>query len=196
MLAVMPIGEVSRCAVEPSFLPRRSRWPRSMLWPPTSWCGGRRGSSPRRTRRSGRSSRPSSRTAASRSTSSWVRKRNLADLLAALEGGRAPPDFIFTVIIQHYEQSVYEDGSSISRTPSATFPTSSTGTRSSAPPCPTGRRGLYLLPMGFATHHVHAWKSLMEQAGLHTGGDPWRLGRVLGFMVRPGPARGARGAGP
>ena len=29
----------------------------------------------------------------------------------------------------------------------------------------TGRRGLYLLPVGFATHHVHAWKSLLEQAG-------------------------------
>ncbi|MGH6917311.1 MAG: ABC transporter substrate-binding protein, partial [Geminicoccaceae bacterium] len=29
----------------------------------------------------------------------------------------------------------------------------------------TGRRGLFLLPMGFATHHVHAWKSLLEQAG-------------------------------
>jgi multiple sugar transport system substrate-binding protein len=29
----------------------------------------------------------------------------------------------------------------------------------------TGRRGLFLLPMGFATHHVHAWKSLLELAG-------------------------------
>jgi hypothetical protein len=24
---------------------------------------------------------------------------------------------------------------------------------------------LYLLPAGFATHHVHAWKRLLEQAG-------------------------------
>ena len=29
----------------------------------------------------------------------------------------------------------------------------------------TGRRGLYLLPMGLATHHVHVWKSLLERAG-------------------------------
>ena len=29
----------------------------------------------------------------------------------------------------------------------------------------TGRRGLYLLPVGFATHHVHAWSSLLERAG-------------------------------
>jgi multiple sugar transport system substrate-binding protein len=26
-----------------------------------------------------------------------------------------------------------------------------------------GRRRLYLLPMGFATHHVHVWKSLLER---------------------------------
>jgi multiple sugar transport system substrate-binding protein len=30
----------------------------------------------------------------------------------------------------------------------------------------TGRRGLYLLPMGLATHHVHVWKNLLERAGL------------------------------
>lgn len=29
----------------------------------------------------------------------------------------------------------------------------------------TGRRGLYLLPMGLSTHHVHVWKSLLERAG-------------------------------
>ena len=29
----------------------------------------------------------------------------------------------------------------------------------------TGQRGLYALPMGRATNHVHVWKSLLEQAG-------------------------------
>jgi multiple sugar transport system substrate-binding protein len=29
----------------------------------------------------------------------------------------------------------------------------------------TGRTGLYSLPMARATHHVHVWKSLLEQAG-------------------------------
>jgi multiple sugar transport system substrate-binding protein len=29
----------------------------------------------------------------------------------------------------------------------------------------TGRRGLYLLPMGLASHHVHVWRSLLERAG-------------------------------
>jgi multiple sugar transport system substrate-binding protein len=29
----------------------------------------------------------------------------------------------------------------------------------------TGQRGLYMLPMGLASHHVHVWKSLLERAG-------------------------------
>ena len=36
----------------------------------------------------------------------------------------------------------------------------------------TGRRGLYLLPMGFSTHHVHAWKSLIERAGFTSADIP------------------------
>src|SRR3954452_3718656 len=30
----------------------------------------------------------------------------------------------------------------------------------------TGRRGLYALPMGRVSNHVHVWKSLLERAGL------------------------------
>jgi multiple sugar transport system substrate-binding protein len=29
----------------------------------------------------------------------------------------------------------------------------------------TGRRALYALPMGSSTHHIHVWRSLLEQAG-------------------------------
>jgi multiple sugar transport system substrate-binding protein len=29
----------------------------------------------------------------------------------------------------------------------------------------TGRRGLYELPMGIATNHIHVWRNLLEQAG-------------------------------
>jgi hypothetical protein len=29
----------------------------------------------------------------------------------------------------------------------------------------TGRRGLYELPMGIATNHLHVWRNLLEQAG-------------------------------
>jgi multiple sugar transport system substrate-binding protein len=30
----------------------------------------------------------------------------------------------------------------------------------------TGQRGIFMLPMGLASHHVHVWKSLLERAGL------------------------------
>jgi multiple sugar transport system substrate-binding protein len=29
----------------------------------------------------------------------------------------------------------------------------------------TGRRALYMLPIGFATNHIHVWRNLLEQAG-------------------------------
>ena len=92
-----------------------------------------------------------------------------SDLVAAIEAGRPPPDFVFTFhCIQHYEQWAYE-GRLVDLTDavghfSDLFDpyvldrlTLLNGT--------TGRRGLYLLPMGLATHHVHVWKSLLEQAG-------------------------------
>jgi multiple sugar transport system substrate-binding protein len=30
----------------------------------------------------------------------------------------------------------------------------------------TGRRAIYALPMGFSTHHLHVWRSLLDQAGI------------------------------
>ena len=93
----------------------------------------------------------------------------VADLVAALEAGRPTPDFVFTVAeTQPYERWVYEgrlvdltdavghfsdlfDPDALERV------TLLDGT--------TGRRGLYLLPMGLASHHVHVWKSLLERAG-------------------------------
>jgi multiple sugar transport system substrate-binding protein len=92
-----------------------------------------------------------------------------ADLMAAIEAGRRTPDFVFTVAdTQPYEQWAYEgrlveltdvvghfadlfDPDALERM------TLLNGT--------TGQRGLYLLPMGLATHHLHAWKSLLERAG-------------------------------
>ena len=56
------------CAAQPSSLPRRCSWRRRPA-PPTSWSGGRKGSTLRRTRRFTRSSPPSSRRPASRSSS-------------------------------------------------------------------------------------------------------------------------------
>jgi multiple sugar transport system substrate-binding protein len=93
----------------------------------------------------------------------------LADLMAALEAGGRTPDFVFTVInIRHYEQWAYE-GRLVDLTDavghfSDLFDPDALDSVTLLD-ATTGRRGLYLLPMGFATHHVHAWKSLLEQAG-------------------------------
>jgi ABC-type glycerol-3-phosphate transport system substrate-binding protein len=92
-----------------------------------------------------------------------------ADLMAAVEAGRRSPDFVFSVInIRHYEQWAYE-GRLVDLTDaighfSDLFDRDALDSITLLD-ATTGRRGLYLLPMGFATHHVHAWKSLFERAG-------------------------------
>ena len=98
-----------------------------------------------------------------------VQEELVADLVAALEAGRRTPDFVFTVVdTQPYERWAYEGRlvdlsdavghySDLFDRDALRGATLLDGT--------TGRRGLYLLPMGFATHHVHVWKSLLERAG-------------------------------
>jgi multiple sugar transport system substrate-binding protein len=96
--------------------------------------------------------------------------------VAALDTGRITPDFVFTVAeTQPYEQWAYEgrlvdltdavghfsdlfDPDALERM------TLLNGT--------TGQRGLYLLPMGFATHHVHVWKNLLERSGFSLANVP------------------------
>jgi multiple sugar transport system substrate-binding protein len=92
-----------------------------------------------------------------------------ADLAAAVEARRRTPDFVFTVAdTQPYEQWAYEGrlvdlADAVGHFADLFDPdalesvTLLDGT--------TGRRGLYLLPMGFATHHVHVWQNLLERAG-------------------------------
>jgi multiple sugar transport system substrate-binding protein len=93
----------------------------------------------------------------------------VAELMVALEAGRGIPDFLFTVTeTQPYEKWAYEgrlvdlsDGVghfSDLFDPEALEPNTLLDAT-------TGRRGLYLLPIGIATHHVHAWKSLLERGG-------------------------------
>jgi multiple sugar transport system substrate-binding protein len=89
-------------------------------------------------------------------------------VVAAVEAGK-PPDFVFSAIgIQDDVQWAY-DGRLVDLTDAVGHfadlfdpyaldqVTLLDGT--------TGRRGLYLLPVGFSTNHVHVWKSLLEQAG-------------------------------
>jgi multiple sugar transport system substrate-binding protein len=87
-----------------------------------------------------------------------------ADLAAA-----GTPDFVFTVAeTQPYEQWAYEsrliDLSDVVGHFSDLFDADvlERGTLLNGT---TGERGLYLLPMGIASHHVHVWKSLLERAG-------------------------------
>ena len=98
----------------------------------------------------------------------WEHVRD--DAVAAIETGRPPPDFIFTVnVIPHRDQWAYEgrlveltDAIGPMREMFAPYAlehvTLFDGT--------TGQRGLYALPIGFSTFHIHVWKSLLERAGL------------------------------
>ena len=85
-------------------------------------------------------------------------------VVAAVEAGE-PPDFAFSVVgIQDDVQWAY-DGRLVDLTDAVGYfadlfdpyaldqVTLLDG---------TGRRGLYLLPVGFGTHHVHVWKNLLE----------------------------------
>jgi multiple sugar transport system substrate-binding protein len=58
----------------------------------------------------------------------------------------------------------------------------------------TGQKGMYGLPMGRTTYHIHVWKSLLEQAGLTLEDIPKEWEAFWGFVVRRGAAAGAQGA--
>jgi multiple sugar transport system substrate-binding protein len=89
-------------------------------------------------------------------------------LVTAVEAGR-PPDFAFSIVnTRHDEQWAY-GGRLVDLTDavgqfSDLFDPDALDAVTVLDRT-TGRRGLYLLPVGFATHHVHAWKSLLAQAG-------------------------------
>jgi multiple sugar transport system substrate-binding protein len=98
-----------------------------------------------------------------------VQEELLADLVAALQAGRPTPDFVYTVVdIPQSERWAYEgrllDLSNAVGHFSDLFDRDALA-RSTLLNGSTGRRGLYLLPLGLASHHVHVWKSLLERAG-------------------------------
>ena len=166
----------------------------------TSWSGGSRGSIPRKTRRSGRSSPPSSRRPASRSISSnRHRDEIMKKTESALEAG-APPDFLFGATSERWAaQWAYEDRLvDLAERPRPGPQTFSTPTRievSTLLDGKTGRRGLYALPMGRYSNHVHAWNSLLERAGFSLADIPSRVGCFLVVLVRPGQPACARRLG-
>jgi multiple sugar transport system substrate-binding protein len=96
-------------------------------------------------------------------------EQELPDMLVAAVEAKRPPDFVFSIINTQHDEPWAHEGRLVELTdavghfsdlfdPDALKAvTLLDGT--------TGRRGLYLLPVGFATHHVHAWKSLLGQAG-------------------------------
>jgi multiple sugar transport system substrate-binding protein len=89
-------------------------------------------------------------------------------VVAAVEAGE-PPDFAFSILnIRQSEQWAYE-GRLVDLTDAvghfADLFDPDALDQVTLLDATTGRRGLYLLPMGFTTHHVHAWKSLLERAG-------------------------------
>ena len=123
----------------------------------------------RRTRRSGRSSPPSSRTPASRSSSSSIQAgASRGKIAAALEAGQ-PPDFAFGLCFTNYiGQWAFDDRlvdlsdavghfSDLFDPDVLSLELWLNGS--------TGQKALYGLPMGRTTTHVHVWKSLLEQAG-------------------------------
>jgi multiple sugar transport system substrate-binding protein len=98
-----------------------------------------------------------------------VQEQQLADLVAALQARQRTPDFVYTVVgIPQVERWAYEgrlvDLSDAVGHFSDLFDRDALE-RSTLVNGSMGRRGLYLLPLGLASHHVHVWKSLLERAG-------------------------------
>jgi multiple sugar transport system substrate-binding protein len=89
-------------------------------------------------------------------------------VVAAVEAGE-PPDFVFSVVIIQDDAQWAHDGRLVDLTEAVghladLFDPDALDAVTLLDET-TGRRELYLLPVGFATNHVHAWKSLLEQAG-------------------------------
>jgi multiple sugar transport system substrate-binding protein len=99
----------------------------------------------------------------------------VAKTLAAIAAGQ-PPDFLFgTTTDYYYGQWAYEgrlvDLTDVLGSLAGQFDQDALA-RATKLDGTTGRRGLYSLPMGRLTEHVHAWKNLLEQAGFTLANIP------------------------
>lgn len=107
------------------------------------------------------------------------------DTVAAIAAGWRPPDFVFAVNgIPQRDQWAYEgrlvelrDAIGPMREMFAPYAlerfTLFDGT--------TDQRGLYALPIGLSTFHIHVWKSLLERAGLTLEDIPREWGAFWAF---------------
>jgi multiple sugar transport system substrate-binding protein len=103
---------------------------------------------------------------------------------AAVEAGR-PPDFLFSLNVQGpiyewaYDDRLVDLTDAVEPFRHLFAPDSlELATLFNAS---TGRRGLYALPMGRATHHIYVWRSLLEQAGLKLEDIPKEWGAFWSF---------------
>jgi multiple sugar transport system substrate-binding protein len=96
-------------------------------------------------------------------------EQELPDMVvAAVEAGE-PPDFVFSVVIIQDDARWAHEDRLVDLTDAvghfADLFDADALDAVTLLDATTGQPRLYLLPVGFATHHVHAWKSVLEQAG-------------------------------
>ena len=179
---------------------RRCSWRRSALRPPTSWCGGTRATTPRKTRRSRRSSLPSSRRPASRSSSPSVRWRSCrmrSGRRSSRAGRPTSPSasgWMITLSSGRFEDRLVDLSDVIGHF-SDLFDPDAAGVGDAAQR-DDGQKALYGLPIGRrpCTHPC-----LEEPPGagrFHPRRHPERVGSVLVVLVRRGAARSAPGHRP
>ena len=89
--------------------------------------------------------------------------------LDALGAGH-PPDLLYGALVSYYYPRWAQEGRLVDLT-DALGPFTTQFDRDALAAATLfdatiGRRGLYLLPLGLNSHHVHVWRSLLEQAGL------------------------------
>jgi multiple sugar transport system substrate-binding protein len=98
-----------------------------------------------------------------------IRRDARMEVEAALEA-RQPPDFLWGLgnTVYNVEKWAHEDRLvDLTRAvgPQKELFDADLLERATLPNAHTGGRGLYALPMGRSTHHLHVWKSLLKQAG-------------------------------
>jgi multiple sugar transport system substrate-binding protein len=93
---------------------------------------------------------------------------------AAIEAGH-PPDFLFSVGVESFAPWAYENRL-VELTeilgPLRDLFDADMLELSTLLNGRTGQRGLYALPMGRVTHHLHVWKNLLERAGFRLADVP------------------------